>query len=106
MSLFNEALSKGSAEERDAFLTAACAGDEALRGQVKALLEANAQAANFLSEPTRVVRPEQPRDEGPGTVVGRYKLLQVFTFMFETFRSRSRRLWIPMHTGLLRAKSL
>jgi eukaryotic-like serine/threonine-protein kinase len=77
MSLFNEALSKGSAEERDAFLTAACAGDEALRGQVKALLEANAQAPDFLGEPIRVVSSEQSLDEVPGTVIGRYKLLEL-----------------------------
>lgn len=72
-----EAASKATAEARAAYLSAACQGDMGLRGQVEALLAAHeqAQADDFLEQP--VIRPEQqPIGEGPGTVIGRYRLLE------------------------------
>ena len=38
-------------EERDAFLRRACAGDEPLERQIRALLSAEPQAKNFLERP-------------------------------------------------------
>lgn len=72
MDLFNEARAKASAGEREAYLRAACGGDAALRQQVEALLAADSAADNFLQPPSE----DAPADEGPGTVIGRYKLLQ------------------------------
>ena len=46
--VFNGALQQTSAEERSAFLKTACAGDEALRGRVEALLRAHMEASHFL----------------------------------------------------------
>jgi serine/threonine protein kinase/Tol biopolymer transport system component len=54
--LFNEAVELPP-EERDAFLGAACAGNDALRREVDALLEADEEAGGFLPEP----------EEGTGT---------------------------------------
>ena len=72
MDLFNEARSKRSAEEREACLTTACSDDAALRRQVEALLEAHAQAGDFLKPPS-----DDPLvSEGPGTVIGRYRPLE------------------------------
>ena len=75
MDLFNEARAKGTAEERDAYLSAACGGDAALRRQVEVLLRAHEQVGDFL-QPTIVVGEDKLIGEGPGTVIGRYKLLQ------------------------------
>jgi tRNA A-37 threonylcarbamoyl transferase component Bud32 len=47
-SLFAAALAKPSAEERAAYLDAACAGDPALRQRVEALLRAHGEAGSFL----------------------------------------------------------
>ena len=75
MDLFNEACAKGSAEERDAYLSAACGSDADLRRQVETLLHAHEQVGDFL-QPTVVVAEHKVIGERPGTVIGRYKLLQ------------------------------
>jgi hypothetical protein len=76
--LFLKALELASPAERRAFLDAACAGDAALLAEVESLSEANARAAGFLDSPAPPFADtiEQPPREGPGTVVGPYKLLQ------------------------------
>jgi eukaryotic-like serine/threonine-protein kinase len=38
-------------EARDAFLSGACGGDEALRGEVRSLLAAHASAGGFMETP-------------------------------------------------------
>jgi serine/threonine protein kinase/tetratricopeptide (TPR) repeat protein len=77
-SLFAAALEKASPGERRAFLAEACSGDTVLRARVEALLDAHENPASFL-EPQRA-RPsptvEEPIHEGPGTVIGPYKLLE------------------------------
>src|SRR4029453_11081909 len=50
-SLFMEALEKDTLTERSAFLDAACAGDEALRQRIEALLNSHVEAGNFLEVP-------------------------------------------------------
>ncbi|MEO8426022.1 MAG: serine/threonine-protein kinase [Verrucomicrobiota bacterium] len=74
--LFTEAL-KFKPEERAAFLAGACGNDTELRGQLEKLLRAEAEAGGFLPEaPNARATVVVPISEGPGTVIGRYKLLQ------------------------------
>src|SRR5262245_40907833 len=93
--IFLAAAEKADPEERAAFLQEACGGDEALRGQVEALLRRHDQAGSFLeapafaaemnadqrasaakqgslaSQPAAVVPPS-----APPTQIGPYKLLE------------------------------
>jgi len=73
--LFANALELKDPLERERYLAQACGPDAKLRQMVEALLAAHQEAGGFL-QPTRVVQPEQLIREGPGTVIGRYKLLQ------------------------------
>src|SRR5262245_6840243 len=76
--IFEEALAISSAEARTAYLRGACGRDETLRERIEELLKAHEQAAGFL--PTKddfdTVLSDAPLVEGPGTTIGRYKLLQ------------------------------
>jgi serine/threonine protein kinase len=80
MTIFGEALEKSSPEEQAAYLDAACGPDRELRARVEALLRAHQQAGQFLqgdtSAPEPVAAGEQPPREGPGTLLGPYKLLE------------------------------
>jgi serine/threonine-protein kinase len=80
MTIFSEALERSSPEERAAYLDAACGRDPELRARVEALLRAHQQAGQFLqgdtAAPPPVASQEQPLSEGPGTVIGPYKLLE------------------------------
>jgi serine/threonine protein kinase len=73
--IFSEALTKASAEERERYLVATCGDDAELRRQINSLLEAHGQSGDFLKQ--NVIAPNVPPiGEGPGSVIGRYKLLQ------------------------------
>ena len=77
--LFYAALEITSPDARAAYLDAACRDDAALRGRVEDLLQADERADDLLDAP--VLGPELTLDsstvvEGPGTVIGRYKLLE------------------------------
>ncbi len=73
--VFAAALTKPSPEERERYLAEACGKDHELRRQVDSLLLAHAQAGDFLKQ--NVIAPNGPPiGEGPGSVIGRYKLLQ------------------------------
>ena len=99
--IFFAALEKRTAEERIAYLNAACGDDSNLRQRVERLLAAHPQVGNFLEPPTaaRSARPGPPPlrrwrtlrsgparpkpclihgpSEGVGSVIaGRYKLLE------------------------------
>ena len=77
-SLFVATLQKPPAD-RAAYLDQACADDPALRERVEALLRAQGAAGSFLEPPAPspvVTVDEQPVGEGPGTVIGPYKLLE------------------------------
>ena len=63
-------------EQRAAYLDQACGADVALRQRVEALLQAHERAGQ-LPGPTILVQPEQFIGEGPGTVIGRYRLLEL-----------------------------
>ena len=77
--LFREALQRPEGPERDAFLNQACAGDQALRSRLEALLEAHESPDLFL-EPQAVppgnTTVRLPVTEKAGDKIGHYKLLQ------------------------------
>src|SRR5438034_467223 len=65
------------AEERPAYLTQACAGNDALRRQVERLLRNLSRAGHFLTQGEQVAsEPASAVLEKPGDKIGRYKLLQ------------------------------
>jgi serine/threonine protein kinase/Flp pilus assembly protein TadD len=77
--IFWDAAQIASADERRAYLDRACAEDVALRRKVEQLLAARAKAESFLESP--LVRlpatfEDRAASEGPGTVIGPYKLLE------------------------------
>jgi len=77
--IYHAALGNGPGPVRDAYLSAVCGEDTALRTQVEALLHANDEAGDFLETPVSgpdAIAEEPPVAEGPGTVIGRYKLLE------------------------------
>ena len=92
--IFAHALQIKDDPARGRYLDEACAGDLAFRQRVESLLAAHEEAASFLENPAKAILEEtlapeesppgtprppsmyRPIIEGPGTVVGRYKLLQ------------------------------
>lgn len=78
--IFFSALAKRQPGERRAFLDEACAGDAALRGGVERMLAAQAAVGSFLEQPALsgvgTILQEAAISEGPGSVIGPYKLLQ------------------------------
>src|SRR5436190_9289657 len=77
-SLFAAALQQPPAD-RAAYLDQACADDPAMRERAEALLRAQAAAGSFLGSPAPcpvMTVDEQPVGEGPGTVIGPYKLIE------------------------------
>ncbi|UCC97944.1 MAG: protein kinase, partial [Phycisphaerales bacterium] len=77
--VYHAALEKPAGPERTAYLDSACGGNATLRAQVEALLRANEKAGDFLEAPpldADVILDDAPLTEGPGAVIGRYKLLE------------------------------
>jgi serine/threonine protein kinase len=85
--IFAEAIEIIDAKAREEYLSKACSGDQALRKEVDALLEAEAQSGRFLPEqpsapvqdPFDLTGPGHPLAAGAeriGDRIGRYKLLQ------------------------------
>jgi serine/threonine protein kinase len=74
-SLFIGALEKEDPAERAAFLDQACAGDPALRVRIEQLLLRHEQTGDPLDVPLPPT-VDGPVYEGPGTVIGPYKLVQ------------------------------
>jgi serine/threonine protein kinase len=94
--LFDAARNLTDPPARQAFLDQACAGDEGLRARLEELLAAQAEADRFFSDGSPfgsrpfngsrdegAARPQEVNGtgesgiaEGPGTRIGRYKLLQ------------------------------
>jgi serine/threonine protein kinase/tetratricopeptide (TPR) repeat protein len=92
-SVFHSARRLSNFTERDRYLDQACAGDPALRARVEKLLAADLKAGSFLEASSTAETQEAPHRshttqtagvvpatdsllERPGTVIGRYKLLQ------------------------------
>jgi hypothetical protein len=74
MTIFEKALDIKAPSEREVYLDAACADAPALRQQVAALLKAYEQAVN--SQANQGSTFDSPAQEGLGTVIGPYKLLE------------------------------
>src|SRR5579872_2450 len=70
--ILDAALQKETDAERAAYLEGACGLNADLRGRVETLLKAHDAAGGFLQA---TINSQSPH-EGPGTVIGRYKLLQ------------------------------
>jgi len=80
LQIFKNAPQDASAEEMKSYLDGACGGDATLRSRVEALFQAGAKAGAFMEHPAMDDVPSVPGSssvrEGPGTEIGRYKLLQ------------------------------
>ena len=77
--IFHRAAALLDPAERTEYLTRACRGAENLRREVDALLKWHEKATDFLENPamTPAVTLEASGPmEGPGTVIGRYRLLE------------------------------
>src|SRR5262245_46672317 len=81
LSIFADAIERPSQDARALFLEAACGTNGELRQRIDALLQAHDEAGGFLRDRPMASRPgetiDQPRGEGPGTVIGPYKLLEL-----------------------------
>jgi len=78
--IFEAALEIKSATERAAFVKSACGADSELLARVEALLKVHYEDESFLKEPlggVEVTLDDSPVTEGPGTKIGRYKLLEL-----------------------------
>jgi hypothetical protein len=77
--VFYAALELKSQAERTGYLREACKDNQRLFDRVQALLDASGVHHDFLDDPEHssdVVFDGSPLQEGPGTVIGRYKLLE------------------------------
>jgi serine/threonine protein kinase len=76
--IFSEAIKYRDRAERDAYVSRACGNDQELLAKVQGLLHHHDTQA-FLDSPpagSGVTLGDSPLTEGPGTKIGRYKLLQ------------------------------
>jgi len=78
--IFENALEIVSIEERQGYIKGACGADAELLLRVQDLLRAHDEATGFLREApaaNKTIRlGESAVTEGPGTLIGRYKILQ------------------------------
>src|SRR5438093_718207 len=77
--IFSEAIEKTGPEERAAYLDSVCGEDALLRGRVEELLAQHFKQDSFMQDPgvrAETVGMNVPLAEGPGSRIGRYKLLQ------------------------------
>jgi serine/threonine protein kinase len=77
--ILQAAVEKSTPSERSAYLDSACGADAVLRAQVEGLLKAHEEAGSFLEQPlfqTASTVDQSSVTEGPGTVIGPYKLLE------------------------------
>jgi WD40 repeat protein/serine/threonine protein kinase len=77
--ILHQAIKITEPAEQKNFLDIACKGNEFLRAEVESLLKAYAESGDFLEIPA--IDPDMtvlvtPLTEKPGTVIGRYKLLE------------------------------
>jgi serine/threonine protein kinase/Flp pilus assembly protein TadD len=79
--IFMAALDFESASSQADFIERECGGDEILKARVEALLQSHRVAGSFLLDQPLVGGPRDPVEgtplaEGPGTLIGSYKLLE------------------------------
>ena len=78
--IFHKAIEIMDPAERAAYLDQACEGDDPLRVEVQALIDAHEQAGDFLESPPAdagVTLNKPAKIDGPGTEIGRYELLEL-----------------------------
>jgi serine/threonine protein kinase/Flp pilus assembly protein TadD len=80
-SIFMAALDLESASSQADFIERECGGDETLKARVEALLQSHRTAGSFLRDQPIMGQPSvpvegTPQAEGPGTLIGSYKLLE------------------------------
>src|SRR5438128_2284323 len=77
-SVFLGAIEKYAAEQWPVYLDGACGGDAELRGRVEELLKAHLDlgSVHIRPNPDPVATTDRSLSEGPGTVIGPYKLLE------------------------------
>ena len=77
--ILTEAMGKPTTEERSAYLDEVCGDDSHLRQEVESLLQMEDKVGDFLEVPPfdpKVILENSTLKEGPGTVIGKYKLLE------------------------------
>jgi hypothetical protein len=76
--IFSQALEKADPKERSQFLDDVCREDQNLREKVEALIGLHSQVGDFLESGPFIDQPtlDDLPEESPGTVIGRYKLLE------------------------------
>jgi WD40 repeat protein len=77
--IFKKAIKLKTSAERESYIKKVCGEDTKLLYRLKILLKAHEQAEGFLESPPHAVNvtlDDSPLTEGPGTVIGRYKLLE------------------------------
>src|SRR3954470_4726666 len=76
--IFFEVIEKATPEERAAYLEGACGKDPLLRRRVEELVAKHFEQDSFMKRAAVEVAPTAivPITEAPGTVIGRYKLLE------------------------------
>ena len=77
--IFHKASEITETAERAEYVEKACAGDQTLRAEVEFLLQSDDDAGDFMDIPVMdpsVFVKGSPLTEGPGSVIGRYKLLE------------------------------
>jgi serine/threonine protein kinase len=76
--IFAEAIEISSEGARAAFLEEACGHDPEMRCEVEKLVRDHFRAGDFMERPAAALLPtiNEPVREGPGTVIGPYKLME------------------------------
>jgi serine/threonine protein kinase len=77
--IFQNAIEIGDPAKREQYIENACKQDPELRAEVEALLTAHEKAGDYLEAPVldpNVTLGDTHLTEAPGTVIGRYKLLE------------------------------
>ena len=79
--IFDEAVKCATPEARKAYLDQACAGRPESRQRIEELLASHEGAGSFLQplaagNPKATIKLTIPAEEAPGTVIGRYKVLE------------------------------
>jgi serine/threonine-protein kinase len=104
--LFGEAVQLARGPEREAFLNQACAGNEALRGRLEALLQAHESPDSFLEPPVR--REGKPgKSSLVGEHLGLYEVEELIGAggMGEVYKARDQRLQRVVALKVLPAES-
>jgi hypothetical protein len=76
--IFQSALEKQTATEREAYLESACNGDPNLRIRIEELLKLHQEAGGMLDDPPPgfAATMGMPATERPGMTIGNYKLME------------------------------